>query len=109
MGNIGLQSRFRGNFLIFSTSFDTMAFIDLMADTPLAPACSILPKQRDHMSLRFIRKLLSCTALFMVGSTLPLYAEIPLHQQIDALVGVGNEQFEKPPAHQPTTPRFCGV
>jgi len=81
--------------LIFSTSFDTMAFIDLMADTPLAPACSILPKQRDHMSLRFIRKLLSCTALFMVGSTLPLYAEIPLHQQIDALVGVGNEQFEK--------------
>jgi len=47
------------------------------------------------MNLRFIRKLLCCTALLIAGSALPAYAALPLHQQIDSLLGAGKEPFEK--------------
>ncbi|MFH1299778.1 MAG: DUF1549 domain-containing protein [Planctomycetota bacterium] len=47
------------------------------------------------MNLRFIRKLLCCTALLIAGSALPAYAALPLHQRIDSLLGAGKEPFEK--------------
>lgn len=47
------------------------------------------------MSLRAIRQVVFSTTLLVTGATFPLYAEVPLHQQIDSLVGVGNKQFEK--------------
>tara|TARA_R110002111_G_scaffold161943_1_gene228233 strand:+ start:6243 stop:7928 length:1686 start_codon:yes stop_codon:yes gene_type:complete len=47
------------------------------------------------MNLRFMRKLLCCAALFVVGSAFPADAATPLHERIDSAVGVGNEQFEK--------------
>lgn len=47
------------------------------------------------MNLRSIQQVVFCTTLLVAGASSPLSAEVPLHQQIDSLVGVGKEQFEK--------------
>ena len=47
------------------------------------------------MSLRSIQCLVSCLAILLAGSVSAHSAEIPLHQQIDSLIGVGKTQFEK--------------
>lgn len=47
------------------------------------------------MSLRSIHCLFSCLAIFLVGSVSAHSAEVPLHQQIDSLIGVGKTSFEK--------------
>ncbi len=48
------------------------------------------------MSLRSIQCLFSCLALLLAFPVSPLFAEdVPLHQQIDSLIGVGKTSFEK--------------
>lgn len=47
------------------------------------------------MDLRSIQWVVCLTTLIVAGPVSSLFAEVPLHQQIDSLVGVGNEQFEK--------------
>ncbi|QDT95814.1 DUF1549 domain-containing protein [Gimesia aquarii] len=47
------------------------------------------------MNLRSIQRVVCLATLIVAVMDLPLFAEVPLHQQIDSLVGVGNEQFEK--------------
>lgn len=47
------------------------------------------------MNLRSIQWVVCLTTLIVAGPVSSLFAEVPLHQQIDSLVGVGNEQFEK--------------
>lgn len=47
------------------------------------------------MNLRSIQWVVCLTTLIVAGPVSPLFAEVPLHQQIDSLVGVGNDQFEK--------------
>ncbi|QDU07979.1 DUF1549 domain-containing protein [Gimesia aquarii] len=47
------------------------------------------------MNLRSIQRVVCLATLIVAVTDLPLFAKIPLHQQIDSLVGVGNEQFEK--------------
>ncbi|WP_298860390.1 DUF1549 domain-containing protein [uncultured Gimesia sp.] len=47
------------------------------------------------MSLRSIPYLVACLALFVALPATAFSVEIPLHQQIDLLIGVGKAKFEK--------------
>lgn len=47
------------------------------------------------MSLRFIRFVVTCLTLLVACPGFVESAETPLHLQIDSLIGVGNQQFEK--------------
>ncbi|MCA9018341.1 MAG: DUF1549 domain-containing protein, partial [Planctomycetaceae bacterium] len=65
-----------------------------MADLTSVPADLTLPKLRGPMRLRSIPQLVTCMVIFVAGSVSAHAAEVPLHQQIDDLIGVGKEPFE---------------
>lgn len=66
-----------------------------MAAPASVPTCLTLPKLRDLMRLRSIPQLVFCKVILVAGSVSAFSAEVPLHQQIDSLIGGGNQQFEK--------------